>query len=184
GYDIWQSSLQQDGQWGTPQNLGTSINTPYDESSPYIHADNRTLYFSSDGWPGFGDKDIFKSRLDSTGNWQRPVNLGYPINDHLEQSAFSVSMNGEQAVISSRRKDAIGGLDIYFFDLPEIIRPNPVAYVKGTVIDAERKNPLQAEVTITDVSTNRILYHESSDYEDGTFLAPLPFGKTYALHVR
>src|SRR5690606_5312315 len=101
-----------------------------------------------------------------------------------EQSAFSVSMNGEQAVISSRRKDAIGGLDIYFFDLPEIIRPNPVAYVKGTVIDAERKNPLQAEVTITDVSTNRILYHESSDYEDGTFLAPLPFGKTYALHVR
>lgn len=183
GYDLWQSSLRPDGQWGTPQNLGPSVNTHYDESAPYIHADNQTLYFASNGWPGFGDKDIFKSQRDSVGNWQRPVNLGYPINDHLEQSAFSVSMNGEQAFMASRGTDAIGGLDIYFFDLPEAIRPAPVAYLKGTIVDADEETPLQAAVTITDISTNKILYQENADYEDGTFLAPLPFGKTYALHA-
>lgn len=183
GYDIWRSSLQQNGQWGEPQNLGAAVNTPYDESSPYIHADNRTLYFASNGWPGFGDKDIFKSQLDSSGRWGRPVNLGYPVNDHLEQSALSVSMNGKQAFFSSRRADALGGLDIYYFALPEAIQPDPVAYLKGTIIDAEHEKPLQAEVTITDIVTHKVVYQEQADYEDGTFLAPLPFGKTYALHV-
>ncbi len=184
GYDIWKSTLQPDGQWGVPQNLGPSINTPYDESSPYIHADNRTLYFVSDGWPGFGDKDIFKSRLDSAGRWQQPVNLGYPINDHHEQRALSVSMNGRQAFFAANRNDALGGLDIYSFDLPPAARPDPVAYLKGTIVDAESGSPLQAEVTVTDIVTNQRSYHEQADYEDGTFLAPLPFGKTYALHIK
>ena len=184
GYDIWKSALQDNGQWGAPQNLGPAINTPYDESSPYIHADNRTLYFASNGWPGFGDKDIFKSRLDSAGRWQHPVNLGYPINDHHEQSALSVSMNGRQAFFSTRRPDAIGGLDIYSFELPQAIQPNPVAYLKGIITDAESGLPIHAEVTVTDIVADKMLYHEKADYEDGTFLAPLPFGKTYALHIK
>src|SRR5690606_16785029 len=110
GYDIWKSTLEGDGQWGAPVNLGPAVNTRYDESSPYIHADNRTLYFASNGWPGFGEKDIFRSQLDSTGKWQKPpVNLGYPINDHHEQSALTVSMNGKQAFFSTRRDDGVGG---------------------------------------------------------------------------
>jgi len=184
GYDIWKSTLQGNGQWGEPQNLGPAINTPYDESSPYIHADNRTLYFASNGWPGFGDKDIFKSQMDSSGDWQPPVNLGYPINDHHEQSALSVSMNGKQAFYSTRRPDALGGLDIYSFDLPQTIRPHPVAYLKGTIVDAENESPLQADITVTDIVANQVLYREQADYEDGAFLAPLPFGKTYALHIK
>ncbi|WP_257656664.1 OmpA family protein [Parapedobacter lycopersici] len=184
GYDIWRTSLQENGQWGAPLNLGPEVNTPGNESSPYIHADNRTLYFASDGWPGFGEKDIFKTVLDTFGNWGPPVNLGSPINDHREQSAFSVSMNGRQAAFASRRPDALGGLDIYFVSLPEILRPHPVAYLKGTVVDTETDTPLQALVTITDIQTNQVLYREQADYEDGTFLAPLPFGETYALHVR
>lgn len=183
GYDIWRALLKADGQWGEPQNLGPAVNTPYDESSPYIHADNRTLYFASNGWPGLGDKDIFKSRKDSIGNWGHPVNIGYPINDHHEQNALTVSMNGMQAFFSTRRPDAIGGLDIYAFQLPEAARPDPVAYLKGIIVDAESSNPLQAEVRVTDVATNQVLYNETADYEDGTFLAPLPFGKTYALHI-
>ncbi|HWK99190.1 MAG TPA: OmpA family protein, partial [Parapedobacter sp.] len=165
-------------------NLGSAINTPYDESSPYIHADNRTLYFASNGWPGLGDKDIFKSRMDSEGHWEPPVNLGFPINDHQEQSALTVSMNGTQAFFSTRRpEDAIGGLDIYAFQLPEPLQPNPVAYLKGVIVDAESEEPVQAVVTVTDVGSNRTVYKEQADYEDGTFLAPLPFGKTYALHI-
>ncbi|SEL15747.1 OmpA family protein [Parapedobacter koreensis] len=184
GYDIWVSTLQDDDQWGEPQNLGPTINTPFNESSPYIHADNHTLYFVSNGWPGFGDKDIFKSQRDSDGNWQQPANLGFPINDHHEQSALTVSMNGKHAFFSARRPDALGGLDIYTFELPEVNQPDPVAYLKGIIVDAESKTPIQAEVTVTDILANQILYHESADYEDGTFLAPLPFGKTYALHIK
>ncbi|MEC3879657.1 OmpA family protein [Parapedobacter sp. 10938] len=183
GYDIWKTSLKSDGQWEAPQNLGPTINTPFDESSPYIHADNRTLYFASNGWPGLGNKDIFKSGKDGGGQWGKPVNLGYPINDHHEQSALTVSMNGAQAFFSTRRTDAIGGLDIYTFELPEASRPDPVAYLKGIIVDAESNTPLQAGVTVTDIASNRVLYDEQADYEDGTFLAPLPFGKTYALHV-
>ncbi|RQP19331.1 MAG: tetratricopeptide repeat protein [Parapedobacter sp.] len=184
GYDIWKSVLQSNGQWGQPQNLGPAINTPYDESSPYIHADNRTLYFASNGWPGFGNKDIFKSQMDSAGNWQSPVNLGYPINDHHEQSALSVSMNGRQAFFSTRRSDALGGLDIYSFDLPQEVMPHPVAYLKGIIVDAENEAPIQADVAVTDIQADQVVYHEQADYEDGTFLAPLPFGKTYALHIK
>lgn len=183
GYDIWKTSLTADGQWAEPQNLGPAINTPYDENSPYIHADNQTLYFASNGWPGLGDKDIFKSRMDTSGHWEQPVNLGYPINDHHEQSALTVSMNGSRAFFATRRPDAIGGLDIYAFQLPVASRPDPVAYLKGIIVDAEGNDPLQAEVTVTDIATNQVLYNELADYEDGTFLAPLPFGKTYALHV-
>jgi len=183
GYDIWTTSLKADGQWEQPQNLGPAVNTPYDESSPYIHADNRTLYFASNGWPGLGDKDIFKSQQDTNGNWEQPVNLGYPINDHHEQSALTVSMNVTQAFYSTRRPDAIGGLDIYAFQLLDASRPDPVAYLKGIIVDAESSAPIQADVTVTDITTNQVLYHESADYGDGTFLAPLPFGKTYALHI-
>lgn len=185
GYDIWKSILQQNGQWGIPQNLGPDINTKYDESSPYIHADNQTLYFTSNGWPGFGEKDIFKSQLDSNGHWQKPFNLGFPINDHFQQSALSVSMNGKLAFFSTRRPDAWGGgLDIYYFDLPQEFQPKPVAYLKGLIIDADSNTPVSAEVTVTDIHTNKTLFHEHADFEDGTFLAPLPFGDTYALHVK
>lgn len=184
GYDIWKTSLKTDGQWEEPRNLGPAINTPYDESSPYIHADNRTLYFASNGWPGLGNKDIFKSRMDSGGHWEQPVNLGFPVNDHHEQSALTVSMNGTQAFFSTRRpEDAVGGLDIYAFQLGEQLRPDPVAYLKGIIMDAESDEPVQAVVTVTDVGSNRTVYKEQADYEDGTFLAPLPFGKTYALHI-
>jgi len=184
GYDIWKSELQGNGQWGAPVNLGPTVNTSYDESSPYIHADNHTLYFASNGWPGFGDKDIFRSQVDTAGKWQEPINLGYPINDHHEQSALTVSMNGKEAFFSARRDDALGGLDIYSFDLPQTVRPHPVAYLKGIIVDAENESPVQANVTVTDILADRIVYNEHADYEDGTFLAPLPFGKTYALHIK
>lgn len=184
GYDIWRSTLQADGKWSRPRNLGPKINTPYDESSPYIHADSQTLYFASNGWPGFGDKDIFKSHMNDNGVWQTPTNMGPSINDHYEQSALTVSMNGREAFLSTRSPDESGGLDIYTFQLPADLQPQPVAYLKGRIRDADGEGPIRAEVTITDVHSQQTLFHVWADYEDGTFLAPLPFGDTYALHVK
>src|SRR5690606_11653681 len=77
----------------------------------------------------------------------------------------------------------VGGLDIYAFQLGEQLRPDPVAYLKGIIMDAESDEPVQAVVTVTDVGSNRTVYKEQADHEGGTFLAPLPFGKTYALHI-
>lgn len=184
GYDIWKAQLDEDGNWGIPTNLGPKINTPFDESAPFIHADNQTLYFTSNGWPGFGDKDIFRSHRDSTGQWGTPVNMGSPINDHTEQSAWTVSMNGEQAYFASRTGSGEGGLDIYWVDLPHALRPARVAYLQGLVTDAQSGLPLPgALVRIADVATATQTYSGVADEVDGSFLAPMTFGKTYALHI-
>lgn len=184
GYDIWRSHKQADGSWGTPENLGPTINTAFDESAPFVHADNQTLYFSSNGWPGFGGKDLFKSSLDSTGQWQPPINMGFPINNHREQSAWSVSMNGVWGFFSSEDPDGIGGLDIYRVELVPANRPPHVAYITGTVIDAHTGALIPgAHVRITQLDNNRPAFQGFSDRTDGTFLAPMVFGHPYALHV-
>src|SRR5690606_30667553 len=90
-YDIWMSTLDENARWQKPVNLGSTINTPFDEQSPFIHPDNETLYFSSNGWPGMGNKDLFISRRDSLGNWSLPQNLGYPINTYGEESGLSIN---------------------------------------------------------------------------------------------
>lgn len=185
GYDLWSSRLQADGQWGTPVNLGPQINTAFDESAPYVHADDRTLYFASNGWPGFGDKDIFVSTKDSLGDWQTPVNMGYPINDHSEQSAWSVSMNGAYAYYSSRTAGGQGGLDIYMIKLAPEQRPPHVAYLQGLVIDAENGQAIPgALIQITELEQAKPPFGTYSDPEDGSFFSPLIFGHQYALHVQ
>ncbi len=184
GYDIWKSDLLENGEWGPAENLGPAINTAFDESAPFIHADNKTLYFTSNGWPGFGDKDIFWSTLDSLGQWQQPVNMGFPVNDHTEQSSWSVSMNGAEGFFSSRSSGGKGGLDIYRVVLPADQRPAHVAYLKGLVVDGESGEPIpEAAVRITELERATSSYFAVTDQDDGTFLAPLVFGSQYALHI-
>lgn len=184
GNDIWYSKLQQNGIWGMPQNMGAKVNTPFDESTPFIHADNETLYFASNGWPGFGNKDLFISRLNRNGDRLLPLNLGMPINDHLEQRALSVSLDGSSAYFAADRSDSKGGLDIYTFILKENIRPKPVAYVKGSVYDKHTGKAIKAEIELTNLNNNKQTFLSEADYLDGTFLVPLPSGSEYALHVR
>ncbi len=183
GNDIWKSELGPDGKWKPPVNLGKNINTLYDESAPYIHADNKTLYFSSNGWPGYGGQDLFLSKLDSTGQWAIPNNLGKPINDRYHQTAIHVSMNGEIGFFSTQ-DSTTRQLDIYEFKLPQNAKPAPVAYIAGTVLDADSKQPLMAKVSVTDTDNQSIVFEDQSDYQDGQFIATLPIGKNYAVHVQ
>jgi outer membrane protein OmpA-like peptidoglycan-associated protein len=182
-YDIWKSILQTDGKWGVPENLGPNINTPYDEQSPFIHPDNKTLYFSSNGWPGMGNKDIFISRLDTTGNWSKPTNLGYPINTYGEENGLTINASGTKAFFSSNNFNGYGGFDIYSFELPQNLRPEAVNYVKGIVYDAETKQKLSAAIEIIDLKTSESIYSSMSDVIDGTFLATLPSNKEYSINV-
>lgn len=182
GYDIWKSTLKDDGSWNDPTNLGPSINTPYDEGAPYIHADNQTLFFSSNGWPGFGKKDIFRSRMDAQGNWATPENLGHPINDHHDQLSMHVSMDGQTAHIASQNNGQ--HLDIYTFEIPIDVRPHPIAFIEGTVLSAKTNEPLDAKISVTNTNTNQVVFEDYSDYLDGQFLATLPIGSHYAVHVQ
>ena len=182
GYDIWKSTLTDKG-WGEPENLGPNINTSFDEQSPFIHPDDSTLYFCSNGWPGLGGKDLFVSRLGRDGKWQKPENLGYPINSSGDENGLTLTANGKDAFFSSNNLDGFGGYDIYTFELPANLRPHIVTYVKGNVADAKTKQPLEAAVEIIDLQKNTPVYQDYSDAENGSFLATITSGKNYGLNI-
>ncbi|WP_379091276.1 OmpA family protein [Pedobacter sp. UC225_65] len=184
GYDIWKSNLTDEGQWTEPVNLGPTINTPYDENTPFMHADGKTLYFSSDGWPGFGNKDIFYSRIKDDGQFTTPVNLGYPINTFNEEVGLIVTADGTEGLFSSNIKDGgFGDLDIYRFKLPEQVKPLPVTYVKGIVRDRETKALLEANVMVIDLKTHAAVFNDYTSKETGDFLAVMPIGSNYSFDV-
>jgi len=182
GYDIWKSTLTEKG-WGDPVNLGPNINTAFDEQSAFIHPDDSTLYFCSNGWPGLGGMDLFVSRLGKDGQWGKPVNLGYPINTNGDENGLTLTAEGSHAFYSSNNLGGYGGFDIYTFELPENLRPHLVTYVKGTVNDAKTKAPLEAAVEIIDLQKDESIYGDYSDPDQGTFLATLTTGKNYGLNI-
>ena len=181
GYDIWKSTLTDKG-WSEPENLGPNVNTPYDEQSPFIHPDDNTLYFSSNGWPGLGNLDIFVSRRDKDGNWQKPTNLGYPINTYADDSGLTLNARGDVGYFASNNIKGYGGYDIYAFEMPTASRPKVVSFVKGDVKDAKTNKPIVAIVEIIDLETNKTVYKNTLE-DDGHFLATLTAGKKYALNI-
>lgn len=184
GYDIWKSTLTDEGLWTTPVNLGPSINTPYDENTPFMHADGKTLYFSSDGWPGLGNKDIFYSRMNADGQFATPVNLGYPINTFNEEIGLIVSADGSEGLFASNIKNGgFGDLDIYRFQMPNPIKPLPVTYVKGLVRDKETKALLEANVLVIDLQTHNAVFNDYTSAETGDFLAVMPYGSNYSFNA-
>lgn len=129
--DIYRCWRNADGTWGEPQNLGTPINTKGTEMAPFLHPDGKTLYFSSDKHLGMGGFDLFMSRRDEKGQWQTPVNLGFPINTKGDEINFFVAADGKKAFISSQREGGKGGYDIYTFELPEEIRSDSANYLSN-----------------------------------------------------
>ncbi|MBX6380917.1 MAG: OmpA family protein [Thermoflavifilum aggregans] len=182
GSDIYVCHLQPDGTWSKPENLGPHINTPGDETSPFIHADNQTLYFASNGWPGIGDMDIFYSRRQPDGSWGKPVNLGYPINTIDHDGTLFVAADGKTAYFASDRFNGFGQLDIYSFILYPEARPIQTLYVKGEVYDSLTHQPLSASIDLIDVETDSLITRIQSDV-NGHYLVTLPVGKIYAFHV-
>ncbi len=129
--DIYCSRRNADRSWGEPQNLGAPINTKGSEMAPFLHPDGKTLYFSSDKHIGMGGFDLFMSRRGTDGQWQEPVNLGFPINTKGDEINFFVAADGKTAFISSQREGGNGGYDIYTFELPEEIRSDSANFFSG-----------------------------------------------------
>lgn len=180
--DIWKTEMMPDGSWGMPENLGPSINTAGTEMAPFIHFDNKSLYFSSDGHPGMGGMDLFIARKETTGKWETPENLGYPLNTREDGLAVIVNARGDKGYLSARKKDGFGNYDIYEFLLPEKYRPEPVTYLKGTIYDAVTGERLVARFELLDLDNGEPVMAASSSPE-GEFLLCIPTDRNYALHV-
>jgi outer membrane protein OmpA-like peptidoglycan-associated protein len=183
GSDIWMSTKQPDGSWGSPVNLGDSINTSGNEMAPYIHADTKTLYFSSDTRAGLGGYDLFMTKKDSSGQWCQAVNLGSPVNTKDNEINIFISLDASTAWISSDRNGGYGGYDIYEMKTVKAIQPEAVVYVKGKVVDRTNKKPLQALVELTNVDIAETVVEILSDPVDGSFFIPVYPGVNYAFHI-
>lgn len=169
--------------WSQPQNIGNIINTEESEQSPFIHPDNSTFYFASDGHLGMGGQDIFISKKDSLGNWKKPVNIGYPINTYKDENGIVVNSKGDYAYIVSDRKNGFGGLDIYSFELTGNIKPAYVNYVKGRIYDAETKKPLSADFELYNIESCELAVSSNSDGTTGEYLVSLPVNHEYAFNA-
>lgn len=182
GRDLYVSYRQPNGKWGPAVNMGPDINSAGDEQAPFIHADNQTLYYTSDGLPGYGGSDLFVIRKTLNGEWGKPENLGYPINTIENEGSLAVSANGLTAYYASDRSDSRGGLDLYKFDLRPDIRPYRTLYVKGKVTDKKTGKPLPSSVELVNNSNNNLLMKVQTD-ELGEYFITLPTGKDYTFTV-
>jgi OOP family OmpA-OmpF porin len=184
--DLWVSTLNDKGEWNKARNVGKPINTVYDEISPFIHVNNRTLYFASNGITGFGGYDIFYSEKDSAENWKAPVNIGAPINNHEDQFSLFITADGKKGYYSHEETTPSGSTTskIYEIEIPE---ENQVKYksnyVKGIVRDRQTKQPLSANVELINIDTDERESLVKSDSVTGKYLIVLTQGAEYALYV-
>lgn len=180
--DIYSSTIGEDGKFGEAILLSNNINTPFKEESVFIHPDNQTLYFSSEGHPGMGGLDIYMSKRQADGSWGKAVNLGYPINTVTDENSLLVDANGKLAYFASEREGGYGGLDIYQFELPENIRPEKITYVKGLTFNAKTKIPLDASFELIDLETQQSVTKAFSN-SAGEFLVTLTSNHNYLVNV-
>jgi outer membrane protein OmpA-like peptidoglycan-associated protein len=182
GKDLYVSYRNPNGKWGRAVNMGPLVNTKGDELAPFIHADNNTLYFTSDGLPGYGGSDLFLMRRKNATEWNAPENLGYPINTIENEGSLFIAANGIDAYYASDRADSRGGLDLYRFELPAGYRPSKTLYVQGTVFNIKDKKGIPATVELTDNATGEIVSKIQTD-ETGFYFITLPVGKDYTFSV-
>jgi outer membrane protein OmpA-like peptidoglycan-associated protein/Tol biopolymer transport system component len=180
GEDLYMITKNVFGEWGVPSNLGPVINTPSSENAPFFGADGKTLYFSSNGHPGFGGYDIFVSTF-MDGKWTPPRNLGSPLNSDKDDKYFTIGGNGEVGYFASSREGGKGMYDLYSIKIPESMRPQPTVVVSGIVSNAKDNKPVQSWVMVEDLETGDLIATNKSNSVTGKYLAVLPSGRNYSV---
>ena len=181
GRDLYVSYRRPNGTWTPAENMGPDINTKGDELAPFIHADNQTLYYESNGLPGYGGTDLYVTRK-VNGKWGVPENLGYPINTIDDEGSLFVASDGLTAYYTSDRADTRGLLDLYKFQLRPEVRPAKTLYVQGYVSDAVTGKSIPCAVELTNDSTREMINRLQTD-ETGFYFITLPIGKNYTFTV-
>lgn len=170
--------------WGLAVNMGKVINTGYDEEGVYMHPSGNTLYFSSKGHSSMGGYDVFHSTL-LNGNWQPPVNIGYPVSTPDDDVYYVVSANSEHAYYASVNDDSYGETDLYKISfLSESDKPiSRMTVLKGVITDANTGLPLEATIELMDLNKQERIGNFNSDSRTGKYLISLPSGKKYGAFV-
>jgi outer membrane protein OmpA-like peptidoglycan-associated protein len=175
-------SKRKDGKWSNPEPLDNTINTVGNEKTPYLHSDNITLYFSSDGLQGMGGYDIYYTQKEN-GKWSTPKNLGYPINTEADEIGFFVSTDGRYGYFSSNSLKGSGGYDIYSFELPENVRPAKVLFIKGQLKEEGSGPPYDSKIELKNAKTDEKL---EVDYDSltGKYASVVRFDQDYIMTVK
>ncbi len=171
-------------EWGSSVNLGNTINTPLDEEGVFLHPSGNTLYFASKGHNCMGGYDIFYSNLQNN-IWQKPINIGYPVNTPDDDVYLVVSADGKTGYYSSVTGDTYGETDIYKVTfLPDADKPvSRMMVLKGIVSDANTKEPIEASIELMDLNKQERIGTFNSDSKTGKYLVSLPSGKKYGAFV-
>lgn len=213
-HDIYYADWDEEKErWGEAVNIGNVLNTPYEERSVFIHPDGETMYFSSTGHNTMGGYDLFYSKL-VDGQWQKPVNLGPPLNTPDHDVGLVVAGNGRYGYVASYRAGGYGEKDIYLVTFlgpekppllsnednliasiakpikekmkePELISEGSnMAILTGIITDAKTKLPLKAEIVLVDNEKNEVIAEFKSDAKSGKYLVSLPGGSNYGIAVK
>jgi outer membrane protein OmpA-like peptidoglycan-associated protein len=184
GRDIWMSVREEEG-WSYPKNLGDRINTARDETTPFIHSDNQTLFFSSNGHVGMGGFDLYKI-LKADSAWQRAQNLGYPINTHQDEVSLIVTADGARAYFAKEETSGASILSsrLVSYDIPDGKQlVAGVTYITGIVRDRISNDPLEASLDIVDLTNRATVYATTSDQLTGRYYIVLPANKQFGAFI-
>jgi outer membrane protein OmpA-like peptidoglycan-associated protein len=183
GRDLYLSRKLPNGEFGPAVNMGSKVNTAEDEDGPFIHADGKTLYFSSKGHKSMGGFDIFHAEIDlAKGEIKaEPDNVGYPINTADDDIFFVWSADNRRAYFSSAREGGLGEKDLYMLERDEA-RAALVVF-KGAVYNCETDKPVTALIKVTDLATGKLIGVYNTNSSSGKYTVILPPGKNYGLAV-
>ncbi|MHB8259433.1 MAG: hypothetical protein ACYDCN_04580 [Bacteroidia bacterium] len=179
GRDIWFAQRMPDGSYGSIKNLGTTINTSFDEDAPFITADGKTMFFSSTGHNSTGGYDIFRSDL-KNGKWSTPYNIGKPVNTNQDDKYYWVSADGQRGYYSSERKGGYGLQDIYLVEPGMFGKPSALIVLSGVVYADDK--PVEAQIKIKSKHGRKDFSGTfSSNSTTGEYLLNIPSGNDFEL---
>jgi outer membrane protein OmpA-like peptidoglycan-associated protein len=180
GFDIYRVTMLPNGQWSEPLNLGSKINTEYDDRSPFIHPDGVSLFFSSNGHETMGGLDIFQSTDLGEEGWSTPENVGYPINTTEDDAFFVTSVDGKRSYYASEKEQGLGGKDLYMISIPKPpVQPMTVMSGVFSLGDKDGNIPADAQIIVKDNQTGEIIGIYKPNTKTGKYLFILPPGKNY-----
>jgi OmpA-OmpF porin, OOP family len=183
GRDLYVSFMKNDSTWTKPLDLGSVINSAGDETAPFLASDDQTLYYSSNGFSGYGGNDIYMSkRLDDTWtNWSEPRNMGPEINSKGEDMFFNIPATSEYAYYS--RGPSADKLDVFRAKLPLFKTPEAFVTVKGKLVDSKTGKPIGAKIIFEQLPEGKEFGTALSDPVTGEYEMRLPAGKLYGVRA-
>ena len=183
GRDIYRIVKLPNGEWSEAQNMGPGINTPYDEDSPFIAVNNKTLYFSSNGPKSMGGFDVFVAFRDENNSWSTPINMGYPINSAGDDIFYTTTVDGLRGYLSSFRKGGHGEKDIYEIQ-NDYLGNRPISSLRG-LISTNDGQPIPSSVSVRLVCKTCKKEDRKETYpriKNGAFFAVLDRCSDYELY--